>query len=147
MMYFDLIRFALLAAVIGYAAYQDVKCGEVKNKTWVYAPFGLSLTFTALCFDPQTATYALTSMTVMVVAALILFYVGGWGGADTKAFLAIAVAMPTVSFVSWSPFFMYPLKVLALSAFFALIVSAVLKKKQLRFLPYIFISLFVALLF
>jgi Flp pilus assembly protein protease CpaA len=165
-MYFDIIRLALLSIVIGYAAYSDHKTGEVANKVWIYAPFGLSLTFIQLAIDPVQFLPAILSFVATVVISLTLFYVGGWGGADAKAFLTIGASMPiTPIHGATSLSFMYPLNVIlicSITAFIASLAIAVkrkaktqnykqffvawIKNSQVRFVPYILIAMYLAVL-
>jgi Flp pilus assembly protein protease CpaA len=165
MTYFDIIRLAALIAVIGYAAWQDhtvtikfehngkmVEGGEVRNKTWLYAPFGLCLTFIAIYLNPETALMSFLSMGATIVLVLILDRVGGMGGADGKAFLTIAASMPLTPFNIQLPIMMYPLAVILVSALLSFGVSSIKQKnvpmrdRHVRFLPYVFVSLFIALL-
>jgi Flp pilus assembly protein protease CpaA len=146
MMYFDIARIAALIAVIGYAAYCDYKVGEVANKVWIYAPFGLSLTLTSCAFNPEQLTFMTMSFIATIAISLTLFYVGGWGGADAKAFMTIGAAMPVTPFIEPNLMFMYPLTVILISSLLAFGASKIRHKKTVRFLPYVFIALFIALL-
>lgn len=139
--YLDAARLALLGAVMTYAAYSDHKTGEVSNRVWIYGFFGLALTLIALTLTPENLAMSLFSMGATTGLSLLLFYVGGWGGADAKAFIVIAASMPMVPFGLDAPIFLYPLAVLSLSALLSLIGATRQKnvawlKRQVRFLPY-----------
>ena len=148
---FNTLRFAPLIIIIGYAALSDRRCGEVANKVWLYTPFGLLLTITSIYLQPETAYPALLSITATTVLALALFYLGGWGGADSKAFLTIAACMPITPFNLKTPIPMYPLAIVFIAAILSFIGGLKQKntpwmKRQVRFLPYTLPALFIALL-
>jgi hypothetical protein len=147
---FDLLRLSLLAVVIGYAAWSDHKCGEVKNKAWIYLPFGLSLTLISLTFNQAALWPSVYSFISTVAISFALFYMGGWGGADAKAFLTIGACMPVTPFIVGVPtnyWFMYPLMVVLVSSVLAFVAGRVKHNKAVRFLPFVFVSLFIVLLF
>jgi preflagellin peptidase FlaK len=79
-----------------YASWSDHKTREVSNSLWIlFAPPTFTLTFIELyLYEPsQLLSYgicfALTS-----AFAIILFYSGGFGGADAKALMCLALALP-----------------------------------------------------
>jgi preflagellin peptidase FlaK len=82
-----------------YASWSDYKTREVSNRVWaIYAPTALLLTVTELLLcehDPlsKLALFGL-SFGITAVFAIILFYSGGFGGADSKALMCIALALP-----------------------------------------------------
>ncbi len=87
---------AFSIAVLVYASWRDYKCREVSNKVWaIYAPIALALTLPELVFFDQASLplYALT-VGITVGIALLLFYAGGFGGADSKALMCIGLALP-----------------------------------------------------
>lgn len=87
---------AVSLIVLIYSSWSDYKTREVSNKVWaIYAPIALVLTLSELLlFEPsQLPLYAL-SIGVTTGIALLLFYAGGFGGADSKAFMCIALALP-----------------------------------------------------
>lgn len=131
--------------VIGYAAWCDYKVGEVANKVWIYAPFALSLTLTSCALNPEQLTYTVMSFVATIAISLTLFYVGGWGGADAKAFLTIGAAMPVTPFIAPNFMFMYPLTIILVSSLLAFVASRIRHQKTIRYLPYVFVSLFIAL--
>jgi Flp pilus assembly protein protease CpaA len=141
----DITRFTLLAIVIGYAAWQDHKTGEVPNKIWVYAPFGLLLTVTELWLNQNLIYPIMLSFIATVIISFALFYGGGWGGADAKAVLTIGACLPIAPFTVFNILFMYPMSVILVASILAFIAGKVKKTKTVRFLPYVFASLFIAL--
>ena len=79
-----------------YASWSDYKTREVTNKVWIfYAPIALALSLTEfLLYDPSKLTYFGLSVGLTFLIAFLLFYSGGFGGADSKAFMCIALALP-----------------------------------------------------
>lgn len=83
-------------AVLIYSSWRDYVCREVSNKVWVvYAPIALALTLTEIAlYEPSSLGYYGLSVGVTVIVAFLLFYSGGFGGADSKALMCIALALP-----------------------------------------------------
>lgn len=79
-----------------YASWRDYVCREVSNKVWaVYAPIALAFTLAELLlFEPAQLPWFGLSVGVSVFIAFLLFYAGGFGGADSKALMCIALALP-----------------------------------------------------
>ena len=80
-----------------YASWSDYKTREVSNNLWIlYAPPAFALTFTELFLyeDTQTMLFYGTSFGLTAAFAIILFYSGGFGGADAKALMCLALALP-----------------------------------------------------
>jgi len=68
----------------------------VSNRVWaIYAPIALTLSLTqiGLYETSQLPLFAL-SFGVTAGLALLLFYAGGFGGADSKALMCIALSLP-----------------------------------------------------
>jgi len=86
----------LLLACFTYASWSDYRSREVSNKIWILlAPPTFTITFTKFLFyEPsQLVSYALCcSLTAIFVT--VLFYTGGFGGADAKALMCLALALP-----------------------------------------------------
>lgn len=95
----DAARVVLCLSFLIYASWSDYKTREVSNKVWVtFGPVALALTGSQfLVFSTQPfeliITYVL-SFAITSGLALAVFYVGGFGGADAKAFMCIALALP-----------------------------------------------------
>jgi preflagellin peptidase FlaK len=93
-----------------YASWSDYKTREVSNRVWaIYAPTALLLTLTELLFfehDPfsKLALFGL-SFGITAAFAIILFYSGGFGGADSKALMCIALALPFSTEMLFKPIF------------------------------------------
>ena len=93
---FALARVTLTVAVLLYASWSDYKTREVSNRVWAfYAPIALALSLAELIlYEPSDLTFFGLSVGVTTAFALILFYTGMFGGADSKAFMCIALALP-----------------------------------------------------
>ena len=89
-------KFTLSIIVLLYASWRDHKTREVSNRVWiVYAPIALCLSLSELLlYNPAKLPLFGLSFGVTAVFALILFYSGGFGGADSKALMCIALALP-----------------------------------------------------
>jgi preflagellin peptidase FlaK len=89
-------RVAVTAAVLIYASWSDFKTREVSNRVWViYAPIALSLSLAEfLLYNPSKLPLFGVSAGFTIGLAFLLFYSGGFGGADSKALMCIAVALP-----------------------------------------------------
>jgi preflagellin peptidase FlaK len=79
-----------------YASWSDYKTREVSNRVWViYAPIALILSIVFfLIYDPSRLPLFGLSFGVTCVIAILLFYTGGFGGADSKALMCVALALP-----------------------------------------------------
>ena len=94
-------RIIVSLAFLVYASWCDYKTREVSNSVWiVFAPIALLLTFAQLLFFPpigdvfQSMSYYGISVAITSVFSIALYYVGAFGGADAKALICIALAMP-----------------------------------------------------
>ena len=79
--------------ILLYASWSDYKTREVSNRVWViYAPIALALSLAGLLlFEPSQLPFYGLSFGVTAGIALLLFYAGGFGGADSKALMCIAL--------------------------------------------------------
>jgi preflagellin peptidase FlaK len=93
---FAFARVTLTVAILVIASWSDYKTREVTNRIWAfYAPIALTLSLAELLlYKPSDLTFFGLSVGVTTAFALILFYTGGFGGADSKAFICIALALP-----------------------------------------------------
>ena len=97
------ITISLLA--LTYASWSDYKTREVINRVWViYAPIALALSLAEmLLFEPSQLLFFGLSFGVTAGIALLLFYAGGFGGADSKALMCIALSLPFAPLVLFTP--------------------------------------------
>lgn len=93
---FAALRIAVSLVFLIYASWSDYKTREVTNKVWaVYAPIALGLTLVELVIYESSQLWLFgLSVGLTVGFALLLFYSGGFGGADSKALMCIALALP-----------------------------------------------------
>ena len=89
-------KVTLSIAFLLYASWSDYKTREVANRVWaIYAPSALFLSLAELLiYDPSKLPFFGLSFGVTAAFAIILFYSGGFGGADSKALMCIALALP-----------------------------------------------------
>jgi preflagellin peptidase FlaK len=82
--------------VLFYSSWSDYKTREVNNRVWaIYAPIALAITMSELLlFEPSQLPLFSLSFGVTAGIAFLLFYTGGFGGADSKALMYIALALP-----------------------------------------------------
>lgn len=90
------LRAFLTISFFIYASWSDYKTREVSNTVWaVLAPPTFALTVLQfLMFHPELLQTYLLSFTITSALALVLFYAGAFGGADAKAFMCLALALP-----------------------------------------------------
>jgi len=92
----DGFRFSLCFAFLLYASWNDLKTREVSNKVWIiFGPLAFTLTFIKL-LRYENLELPLYGICFGLTAAfsIILFYSGGFGGADAKALMCLALALP-----------------------------------------------------
>jgi archaeal preflagellin peptidase FlaK len=92
-------RVVLSLVFLLYASWSDYKTREVSNRVWMFfAPLALLLSVAEMLLFSQTKLFGFgLSFVVTTVIALLLFYAGAFGGADSKALICIALALPFFS--------------------------------------------------
>ena len=98
-------KIAISLAFLLFASWSDYKTREVTNRVWiVYAPIAIALSITELIFYKSAllSIFGL-SIGITVVIAFILFYSAGFGGADSKALMCIAFALPFAPTALFTP--------------------------------------------
>ncbi|MCX8178155.1 MAG: prepilin peptidase [Candidatus Bathyarchaeota archaeon] len=123
------IRISISLIFFIYSAWIDYRTREVSNRVWVlYAPPAFTLTFTELFFySPGLLPFYGLCFLLTSVIAITLFYVGAFGGADAKALICLALALPfhpqnfVTPLFNDSPLmhFFFPLTVFSNSVFLA----------------------------
>jgi preflagellin peptidase FlaK len=103
-------KITLSLAILLYASWSDYKTREVTNRVWaIYAPTALILSLAEILLYAQELILKLSlfglSFGVTAVFAIILFYSGGFGGADSKALMCIALALPFSTETLFMPIF------------------------------------------
>jgi archaeal preflagellin peptidase FlaK len=124
----DLAALIVSLGVLVVASLSDLKTREVSNKFWeIYAPVAAVLFLARIVSAPDTAAILLVSATATIVVAFLLFQFGAMGGADSKALMCIALALPVApAFLSplWqAPLIFYPFPIAILVNSFLLSIS------------------------
>ena len=125
----DLLRL-LAVPVFGWAAYRDIETRRVPNRTW--APLAV-LAVLVLLWDTYTVTTGPTGGDLFLIRVVIslgfvvplsygFWLIGGFGGADAKAFMLVAVLFPVYP-VYYLPSAALPLEPSALGVFSLTILS------------------------
>jgi preflagellin peptidase FlaK len=89
-------RLSICLSSLIYASWSDYKTREVTNKVWILStPLAFALTFIEFyLYNPsQLPLYGLC-FGLTTIFAIILFYSGGFGGADAKALMLLALVLP-----------------------------------------------------
>jgi preflagellin peptidase FlaK len=134
----QVIQVVLIAAkvmlslgILFYASWSDYKTREVSNRVWAYyAPLALVLSLLELVFyNSVNLPYFGLSFGVTALFAILLFYSGGFGGADSKALMCIALALPFAPTALFTPIitgaisplsqFLFPLTIFSNAVLFA----------------------------
>ena len=89
-------RTILASIFLLYSSWSDYKTREVSNSVWaIFAPIASILTLTELFLhDPSQLLFYAFCFGLTAAFAIILFYSGGFGGADAKALMCLALALP-----------------------------------------------------
>lgn len=93
----EAIRTTIALVFLLYASWSDYKTREVSNNVWIlFAPPAFTLTFAELFIYEETSTMLFYGICFGIITAfaVILFYSGGLGGADAKALMCLALALP-----------------------------------------------------
>ncbi len=118
------------------SSWHDLKTREVSNKMWIiFGPAALALLLLQFFTDYANIREGvliqwLASIGLTTIVALVLFYTGFFGGADSKALICLAIALPvypsfTAKYIAiFVPFF--PLAVLVNSVLGASLLTIVI---------------------
>jgi len=92
----EAVKVTLTSLFLIYASWSDYKTREVSNSVWLlFAPPAFALTFIELFFyEPSSMLFYGICFGLTAAFAIILFYSGGFGGADAKALMCLALALP-----------------------------------------------------
>ena len=103
---FTAARIVISLVFLLYASWSDFKTREVQNRVWLFfAPIGFTLSFVEmLLFDQSRLLEFGLSFIVTTGIALLLFYAAAFGGADSKALICIALALPFAPKDLFTPF-------------------------------------------
>jgi preflagellin peptidase FlaK len=92
---------------LAYSSWSDYKTREVSNRVWLlYGPIALILSlFNFVLYEPSRLPFFGLSFGLTTIIAIALFYLGGFGGADSKALMCIALALPFIPEITFVPLF------------------------------------------
>ena len=132
----DLARTALALIFLFYASWSDNKTREVSNTVWiVLAPLAFVLTFAEIYFY-QFAQLPLYGICFGFTAlfSIVIFYAGGFGGADAKALMCLALLLPFFPTNLLAPLFgvspiqqtLFPLSIFSNSVLLAALMTLVM---------------------
>jgi len=95
--FLDAARVLLCLSVFVFASWSDWKKREVSNAVWlIMAPLAFALSaFQFVVFSPDVFLFYAVSFAVTAALSIVLFYLGAFGGADAKALMCLALALPT----------------------------------------------------
>jgi preflagellin peptidase FlaK len=112
-------KVTLSLAFLLYASWSDYKTREASNRVWAfYAPIALFLSLSELLlYEPSKLPFFGLSFGVTAAFAIILFYTGAFGGADSKALMCIALALPFFPETLFKPIFASGISPLAQNLF------------------------------
>ena len=127
----DLAALLVTIGVFIAASLSDLKTREISNKYWlVYGPSAALIFALRLVFASDSIPILLVSSGATIVVSFLLFQFGVMGGADSKAIMCLALALPMApSFLAplWQPpfaFYPFPIAILV-NSFLLSIGSAV----------------------
>jgi Flp pilus assembly protein protease CpaA len=152
-MFIELSRFTSLCAIMGYAAFKDWRTGEVSNKIWLYAIVGGFFTVleTIMFFSVGFLILTIGIIALSISIGFLTFLLGG-GGADSKALMVLGISAPFVPL--WSLIWPLPLpfvtmlfaSVAVLPYFFLKKSDVPVRKRKIRFLPFMFLGLVICVI-
>lgn len=91
----DALRVSLNMAMLGYASLSDLKTREVSDLTWVvFGALGLVLDAYEVTIGKLNLPNLVVPILFSAALSFALGYLGLFGGADFKAFVALAVLQP-----------------------------------------------------
>jgi len=105
---FDALRAAVALLFLLYASWSDHRTREVSNRVWMlFAPLAFVLTFVEIyIYEISELSFFGMCFGLTAAFAIVLFYSGGFGGADAKALMCLALALPFYPDNLANPFFL-----------------------------------------
>jgi prepilin signal peptidase PulO-like enzyme (type II secretory pathway) len=88
--------FSLICLIIG--SFYDWRDREVPNKLWlVQISGGFVLLFSYFIIDDPHTLFVLGNVFIGSFIGITMFAIGAWGGADSKAIIALSISSPSIS--------------------------------------------------
>lgn len=98
MVMMSFLQVLISGTMLGIASFLDIRTREISNKLWlVFLPFSTLVTLVTIINGLTQATLIVTSIAVTSGIALLIFYLGLYGGADAKALISLSIAHPIAS--------------------------------------------------
>ncbi len=92
------LQILISGTMLGIASFFDIRTREISNKLWLaFLPFSTLVTLLTIATDVTQIPLIITSIAITSGIALLIFYLGLYGGADAKALISLAIAHPTAS--------------------------------------------------
>lgn len=100
----DLIGLSASFTFLGYSSWRDIVSREVSDRVWLLSyPVGLVLLAARLIVQTSSWMVILLSVLGAVALSMALPYLGVWGGADSKAFICLALMNPLIPSLGENP--------------------------------------------
>lgn len=95
MLTLDALRILLSVVMLGYSSWSDLKTREVSDLTWiVFGGLGLVLDVYEVAMGVLKPVALAMAIIFSTVLSFLIGYIGLFGGADFKAFVALALLQP-----------------------------------------------------
>ena len=105
--YIDLLAVFFSLIFLGYGTWNDLKIRQVSNSVWIaFLPIAILLTVLRILLRRDLMLISLLSILIILSISFLGFYSGMMGGADSKAFICIGIAMPL--YPNFVKFFFHP---------------------------------------
>jgi len=92
------LQILISGTMLGIASFLDIRTREISNKLWLaFLPFSTLVILLTIVTDLTQIPLIVTSIAITSGIALLIFYLGLYGGADAKALISLSIAHPTAS--------------------------------------------------
>jgi preflagellin peptidase FlaK len=128
------LKLLLIGVALAIGSWQDIKTREIDDRLWLFAGIAGGLLTVAEIATTPAYPLVLAGFSIVLTAVLAfgIYFLGLYGGADAKALLVIALAMPVNTFAA-SSLPIFPLSVFGNSLVISLmIIPACLIANALR---------------
>lgn len=133
----DFARSTIAVLFLAYASWSDFKTREVSNEVWLlFGPLALTMTMAEFLLYRSLDLFSYAVCFGLTTGfATVLFYAGGFGGADAKALMCLSLALPFYPVEILSPLLgeispisrgLFPISVFTNSVLFAAFTAVVL---------------------
>jgi len=129
------LKLLLIGAALAIGSWQDIKTREIDDRLWVVAGIAGGLLTVAEIATTPAYPLVLAGFSILLTAVMAfgIYFLGLYGGADAKALLVIALAMPLNTFAAAAALPIFPLSVFGNSLVISLmIIPACLIANALR---------------